>query len=159
KVEFANIQALDPTFSAPAAIDKDGLLVATGSYPTEPDRARFELSYIYEAPRWKLFGIHVIPERAGESAAAPAAADAGGAGPGEKAAPAPDAAASGAYTVIENPNLTGRLGRIIVTFPQGTSPSSTRIEVRPEGGKNTSASNYGGMTSDLLPGTYEVVIS
>ena len=159
KTNFGNIQSLDPTFGAPPAIDQDGLLVATGSYPTEPDRARFELSYIYEAPTWKLFGIHVVPERSAASAATPPSEEAKGVVPGGTTAPAAVADAGAPYIVVENPDLTGRLGRVIVAFPEGTSPSTTKIEVRPAGGKDSSASNYGGITADLLPGAYDVVIS
>jgi len=158
KTDFANVQSLDPTFSKPPAIDQDGLLVAAGSYPSEPDQVRFELSYFYEAPTWKLFGIHVVPERAGGPAAAPAAGEATSAAPGG-GTPAAVQTASAAYSVVENPNLTGRLGRLIVAFPQGTGASSTRIDVRPAGGKDSRASNYGGMTADLLPGAYDVEIS
>ncbi|MCA1559285.1 MAG: hypothetical protein LC804_03075 [Acidobacteria bacterium] len=159
KTNFANIQSLDPTFGAPPAIDQDGLLVATGVYPTEPDQARFKLSYIYEAPTWKLFGIHVVPERSDAAAATPPSGVPGGAVEGGTTAPAAVADAGAPYIVAENPDLTGRLGRVIVAFPEGTSPSSTKIEVRPAGGKDSSASNYGGITADLLPGAYDVVIS
>lgn len=149
KINFGNMQNTDPTFAAPPAIDQDGLLVASGVYATEPHRARFELSYIYEAPAWKLFGIRVVPE----SASAPAATST------EEASAAPPATAGDAYAVVENPELTGRLGRVVVAFPEGSSPSSTRIVIRPEGGPDTSASNYGGITADLLPGKYDVEIS
>ena len=117
------------------------------------------MSYIYEAPAWKLFGIHVIPERSDASAATPPSSDASAAVPGGTTALAAVADGSAAHTVVENPDLTGRLGRIIVAFPEGTSPSGTKIEVRPAGGKDSRASNFGGITADLLPGTYDVVIS
>jgi hypothetical protein len=164
KTDFGNIQSVDPTFSTPPAVDKDGLLVASGFYPSEPDRARFELRYIYEAPTWKLFGIHVAPERSGAAVAMPDAEEASGAAqkptsPPAAVAPAAAVPAGTAYTVEENPELTGRLGRIIVAFPEGTSPSSTKIEIRPAGEKESSASQYGGITADLLPGAYDVVIS
>lgn len=149
KTRFGNIENLDPTFTSPPAIDGDGLLVASGIYATEPQRARFELSYIHEAPSWKLFGIRVIPESAEAAAAAP---------PAETAAPAP-AATGDAYTVVENAELTGRVGRVVVAFPEGASASSTRIEIRPEGGKEASASGYGRIVADLLPGKYDVQVS
>ena len=34
--EPRDIQSVDPTFAASPAIDQEGLLVASGSYPTEP---------------------------------------------------------------------------------------------------------------------------
>lgn len=154
KTNFGNIDNLEPTLGAPPSIDQDGLLVAAGFYPTEPHRARFELTYIYEAPAWKLFGIHVVPERSDAPVPAP---------PSESAAAATPAATppatDGAFTVVENPELTGRLGRVIVAFPEGANPSSTRIEIHPEGTKDRSASDYGGITADLLAGSYDVVIS
>jgi hypothetical protein len=158
KTSFESIQSVDPTFAAPPAIDQNGLLVASGFYPTEPDRARFELSYIYEAPAWKLFGIHVTPERS-DASATPPTDEVGGALEGGATAPAAVANAGAAYAVVENPDLTGRLGRMIVAFPEGTSPTGTRIEIRSAGGTDSSASGYGGITADLLPGTYDVVIA
>jgi hypothetical protein len=149
KTSFGNIDNLDPTFSAPASIDENGLLVAAGAYASEPHRATFELSYIYESPSWKLFGIHVVPESA-DAAAAPAS-------PGEGAPVA--TADAGAVTIVENPDLTGRLGRVIVAFPAAAKESATRVVVRPAGGKETSKSDYGDVTADLLPGVYDVVIS
>jgi hypothetical protein len=156
--DFGNIQRLDPTFDEPAAIDQDGLLVASGFYPSEPNQARFEVSYIYEDPNWKLFGIHIAPETSGGSAGGPGAEPASTAQVEEPAA-SQAGDAGDAYTVVENPELTGRLGRIVVAFPEGTDPSSTRIVIRPSGGGDDSAANYGGITADLLPGTYDVVIS
>jgi hypothetical protein len=159
QTNFSNIQSVDPTFGAPPTIDQNGLLVAFGFYPTEPDQARFELRYIYEAPTWKLFGIKVVPERSIASAAMPPSEQAIGESPGGTTAPTAVADAGAAYVVVENPELTGRLGRVTVAFPEGTSPSSTKIEIRPAGGTDSSASNYGGITADLLPGAYDVVIS
>ena len=37
--------------------------------------------------------------------------------------------------------------------------SGARIEIRPAGGKDSAASDYGGITADLLPGAYDVTIS
>lgn len=150
KTNFGNIQNVEPTFAGRPTIDGDGLLVASGSYATEPHRAKFELTYIYEAPTWKLFGIHVVPEGTDAAPTTEAAA----ATPAEATAPGADA-----YAVVENAELSGRLGRVVVAFPQGSSASSTRIEIRPEGGKDNSASDYGGITADLLPGKYDVIIS
>ena len=65
----------------------------------------------------------------------------------------------GPYAVAENSSLTGRLGRIVVTFPQGTNASSTRVQIRPAGGSEASGSGYGDTTIDLLPGQYDVEIS
>lgn len=139
------------------------------------------VTLVGEGDDWKVIGLSspmagaAIARTAAESSpaapAAPAAAPAERADTAPATSPAADAAAAekapaavsgeggAAYTIVENPDLTGRLGRIIVTFPQGSSPSSTRVEVHAEGAKETNASNYGGLAADLFPGKYDVVIS
>jgi hypothetical protein len=60
---------------------------------------------------------------------------------------------------VLNPDLKGRLGRLVVNFPEGANPGSTRIEVfKPAEPKALDAA-FGGHIFDLLPGTYEVEIS
>jgi len=147
--DFANIRGLQPTLDGPAAFDENGLLVTSGFYPSEPYQAHFQLKYIYEAPGWKLFGIEVVPQAPGDTAAASLV---------DNASPATVQDAGPAYAVVENPALTGRLGRLVVAFPEGTS-SNVLTDVRPAGGGETSASRYGGIMADLLAGAYDVEIS
>lgn len=124
------------------------------------------IELVSEGDAWRVLSLTTpmagaaIGDAEKATAAAPAdtAPTPGTPTPGEEATPAATAEA-GAFTVVENPELAGRLGRVIVAFPEGSSPSTTRIEVRPAGGKDSRASAYGGITADLLPGAYDVVIS
>lgn len=59
EVDLAPIDQVAPVFSEPPALDEDGLLVLEGYYPTQPSQVAFELTYAYEHPEWKLFGINV----------------------------------------------------------------------------------------------------
>lgn len=147
--DLANIRGLEPTLDGPAALDENGLLITSGFYPSKPYRARFELKYIREAPGWKLFGINVTPQAVGDTAATNSVED---------ASPATVQDAGPAYAVVENPELTGRLGRLVVAFPEG-SDSSARTDIRSAGGGEANATQYGGITADLLPGAYDVVIT
>ena len=71
------------------------------------------------------------------------------------AAPAPEA--SGACcSIAPNPTMTGRLGRLVVTYPEGTD-AQARIDVSREGKPATNG--YGNQAFELLPGSYAVVIS
>jgi hypothetical protein len=59
QVNIGGIAKVEPIWEAPVSVGSDGLLVATGHYPTEPYRVYFALKFIYELPNWKLFGIDV----------------------------------------------------------------------------------------------------
>jgi hypothetical protein len=59
--------------------------------------------------------------------------------------------------VIPNPTLKGRLGHLVVEFPAGALPNGTKVAVLKDG-KEVNA-GFGNRTWDLLPGTYDVVIS
>jgi hypothetical protein len=61
--------------------------------------------------------------------------------------------------IVANPDLKGRLGRLVVNFPEGTNPGSTRIDVFKPGEPKALNGGYGGHIFDLLPGIYEVEIS
>jgi hypothetical protein len=53
----ADLRVLDqyaPQFTQEPTLTEDGMLVITGSYPTEPSRVEFEQGYIYEGLGWKL---------------------------------------------------------------------------------------------------------
>ncbi len=64
--------------------------------------------------------------------------------------------ASTCCTVVANPAMKGRLGRLVVTYPEGTNVDA-HIDVSKEGKRATSG--YGNQAFDLLPGSYTVVIS
>ena len=61
--------------------------------------------------------------------------------------------------IVANSDLKGRLGRLVVNFPEGTNPGSTRIDVFKPGEPKELNGGYGGQIFDLLPGIYEVEIS
>lgn len=59
--------------------------------------------------------------------------------------------------MLPNPTIKGRLGRVVVAFPDEAVPKSTRIDVLKDG--KVVQSGHGNKTWDLLSGTYEVKIS
>ena len=61
--------------------------------------------------------------------------------------------------ITANPALAGRLGRLLVAFPQGADVSSSRVDVFKAGEKASIQGGFGAQTWDLLPGTYAVSIS
>jgi hypothetical protein len=72
------------------------------------------------------------------------------------AAPAPEASPGPCCSVVPNPTMKGRLGRLVVTFPEGSNPG-TYIEVSKGG--NAATNGRGNVAFELLPGSYTVVIS
>jgi hypothetical protein len=64
--------------------------------------------------------------------------------------------ASACCTVVPNPTMKGRLGRLVVTFPEGTKVSA-RVGVS-KGGKEATY-GHGNQAFELFPGSYTVVIS
>lgn len=81
-------------------------------------------------------------------------------GPSTETAEAdPSDAAGGAVTLVANPELKGRLGRIVVEAPEGTknrSPISFYNAGEEEG--SAADSGYGTLTSETLAGAYTVVM-
>lgn len=61
--------------------------------------------------------------------------------------------------IVANPDLKGRLGRLVVNFPEGTNPGSTRIDVFKPEEQNPLVGGFGSNIFDLLPGSYDVEIS
>ena len=58
KINFASIKNLEPDFDS-KEIDKDGILIVKGTYPTTPVILQFRLRFLQEEGEWKLFGINV----------------------------------------------------------------------------------------------------
>jgi hypothetical protein len=65
-------------------------------------------------------------------------------------------AAAARFTVTPNGELKGRLGRIIITYPAGSAGAYAGV-YRP-GEEKAAVGNYGGVTAEILPGVYAVVI-
>jgi hypothetical protein len=102
------------------------------------------------------------PAPAATPTAAPAPVGAGT--PSAAVTPAPAAPASGQAStdccdVVADPERKGRLGRLVVKFPDGTTPGNTRVDVYRPGEQTSLAGGYGSQMLDLMPGTYEVEIS
>ena len=66
------------------------------------------------------------------------------------------AAPGSCCSVVPNPTMKGRLGRLVVTYPEGTK-AGARIGVSK--GDTEATSGYGDKAFELLPGNYTVVIS
>ena len=50
---------LTPVFDENPTIDKNGVLLIKGHYPTQPNQVLFEQKYIFEGSSWKLVGLKV----------------------------------------------------------------------------------------------------
>lgn len=74
-------------------------------------------------------------------------------------APAEDQGLNDCCVIAANPDIKGRLGRLVVTYPEGTKAGNTRVDVYKPGEHTSLAGGYGGRTFDLMPGAYEVAIS
>ncbi|HOW97575.1 MAG TPA: hypothetical protein P5567_06525 [Kiritimatiellia bacterium] len=61
QIDLAPLKSQTPVFSQKPAVDENGALNLRGYYATTPDQVRFELSFIYEHPQWKLssIGLHL----------------------------------------------------------------------------------------------------
>jgi Cu/Ag efflux protein CusF len=59
--------------------------------------------------------------------------------------------------VVANAALKGRLGRVVVAFPDGAVPKNTRVDVLKDG--KVAQGGYGNQSWELLSGTYEVSVS
>jgi hypothetical protein len=59
KVDISSVKDLDPKLEGTPRIDGSGVLHVRGEFPTQPRRTLFAMRFVYEAPRWKLFGIDV----------------------------------------------------------------------------------------------------
>lgn len=105
------------------------------------------------------------PAAAGGASGAPAAPS------GSSETSTPDAAASapagtavaaataaGLHSVEPAADLQGRLGRLVVAFPEGTKTNS-RVDVFKSGDPKAAKSDYGDFRTELLPGRYDVAVS
>ncbi|HLZ45607.1 MAG TPA: hypothetical protein VKQ05_08005 [Gemmatimonadales bacterium] len=61
--------------------------------------------------------------------------------------------------ITANPALTGRMGRLVLAFPQGADAGSSPVAVYRASETQPALSSYGAQTWDLLPGNYVVTIS
>jgi hypothetical protein len=57
--DLTDIRDVEMNFDAPPRINSQGLLIVSGSYPTKPLRVVFSLTYYYDLPDWRIFGLRV----------------------------------------------------------------------------------------------------
>ncbi|MEA3209024.1 MAG: hypothetical protein QOE70_2081 [Chthoniobacter sp.] len=62
-VRLGGVRDAEMALDGPPSINTDGVLVVNGHFPTAPYKTFFSLKYVYELPRWKLFGIDVNLQR------------------------------------------------------------------------------------------------
>ena len=58
-LDLTGLSAFEPIFSKDPMINRDGLLILEGYYPSQPSIAYFTMKYLAEQGDWKLFGITV----------------------------------------------------------------------------------------------------
>jgi hypothetical protein len=78
QIDLSHIQGAQPTFAEPPAVSTEGLLVVQGYYVGQPTNTLFSMKFIYETPKWRLFGLDVSLAKALEEepqASAPANPD------------------------------------------------------------------------------------
>jgi len=95
------------------------------------------------------------PSSAGSATASTAAANAA---LGKSSAPAAAVGASALWEIKPN-GRGGRLGRLVVAYPDAKAAEGASLAVRKPGDENAVSTGYGDQTIDLLPGTYDVAIS
>jgi hypothetical protein len=61
--------------------------------------------------------------------------------------------------VVANPELKGRMGRLVVHFPEEADPSHTRVDIIHPVEQKSLKGGFGSQSADLLPGIYDVDIS
>lgn len=58
-IDISGIASRTPVFDSPPQVSTDGLLIVNGRYDTEPYKVYFSMKFMYELPKWKLFGLDV----------------------------------------------------------------------------------------------------
>lgn len=59
KVYLDRVKGQSAVFYEPPSVSTDGLLTANGYYPGDPTNIVFAMKFIYETPKWRLFGLEV----------------------------------------------------------------------------------------------------
>lgn len=65
---------------------------------------------------------------------------------------------TGAYELVPNAGLKGRLGRIVLTFPAGAQNLKARTDLYRKGDDHVVRTDYGNVAFDTPAGTYDLVI-
>ena len=64
----------------------------------------------------------------------------------------------GLYEIKANPEMKGRLGRIVLSFAEGAEIKGTRTTVYKAGGADMLRADYGPVTAELPPGSYDLEV-
>lgn len=62
-VHFGGLKDAEMQLDGPPAINSEGVLVINGHFHTAPYQVYFNMKFMYELPRWKLFGLDVNLQR------------------------------------------------------------------------------------------------
>lgn len=67
----------------------------------------------------------------------------------------------GAYELVANPEMKGRLGRVVIAYADGVTinPDANRTGIYKEGENKEATYGYGPVARELAPGTYDLVIN
>ena len=58
-IDISSVQGTEFIFERKPEVNTEGLLIVFGHYPTQPYEVLIELKFMYEVPKWRLFGIDV----------------------------------------------------------------------------------------------------
>lgn len=58
-IDLSVLQGLDPVFTQEPSFNEEEWLILQGQYPTQPSIVYFTLTYLFEAPKWRLVGINI----------------------------------------------------------------------------------------------------
>jgi hypothetical protein len=64
KISVAHLRGQPAIFYEPPAVSTEGLLTARGYYAGDPHNVVFGMKFMYETPKWRLFGLDVSLARA-----------------------------------------------------------------------------------------------
>jgi hypothetical protein len=59
RTDLTLLDNLSPIFDEKPSLNKEGLLLIKGHYPTKPSQVFFKQEYIYEGLGWKVLGLNV----------------------------------------------------------------------------------------------------
>jgi Domain of unknown function (DUF4878) len=62
-VRFGGLNEAEMQLDGPPTINSEGVLVINGHFHTAPYQVFFNMKFLYELPRWKLFGLDVNLQR------------------------------------------------------------------------------------------------
>jgi hypothetical protein len=80
-------------------------------------------------------------------------------GPPSGLTPVKGEGSSACCEVVANPDLKGRMGRLVIQFPEGADPGHTRVDIIHPVEQKSLKGGFGSQSADLLPGIYDVDIS